>query len=233
MVMQEDDFAEAADCPPDIAFVRLERKLRVRLNNQANLSVYELIEYMEHTKAVADALGLTFLAPFTIPHPSSSDVPDEFRIFKREVDRFAIRSQIANARAGDPQTVVLSPDEKKHVRAYIEKVKEIIEVSSLAQDKKENLLDKLNAFLKELDRDRTGLQKFNDIFLSLARTGGAATKEMEPAWKWVKLAAEVLGVRQEAQETRQLPSPTKSDGQARRQLPSPAKKKGDEDAPAP
>lgn len=227
MAMTEDDFSEAADCPPEIAFVRLERKLRVTLHNQEKMSVYDVIEYMEHTKAVADALGLTFLSSISIPHHDHPEFSDDFRAFKREVDRFAIRSQIANVRDGDPQTVVLSPDEKKHVRAYIEKVKEIIEVSSLAQDKKENLLDKLNAFLKELDRDRTGLQKFNDVFLSLARTGGAAAKEMEPAWKWVKLAAEVLGVRQGAQETKQLPPPTKPKGQ----LPSPAKKKGDEDAP--
>jgi hypothetical protein len=55
----------------------------------------------------------------------------------------------------------------------------------------------------------------------LANTGGEAAKEMEPAWKWAKLAAAILGVRQETEQTKQLPPPREEP----KRLPPPASKK--------
>jgi len=121
--------------------------------------------------------------------------------------------------------VPLDADEKKHFRAYVTRIKEIIEASSLVTAKKERLLDKLNAFLVEVDRDRTALQKFNDVILSLANTGVEAADAMEPAWKWAKLAAAMLGVRQETEQTKQLPPPSKKIEPPKPQPPPPAKNK--------
>lgn len=93
-------------------------------------------------------------------------------------------------------------------------------MSSLQPAKKECLFDKINAFIAELDKDRTPLQKFNDVVLSLAHTGGEAAKELEPAWKWVRLGAAILGVRQETEQTK-LPAPRKRLEAPKRQLPPP------------
>jgi hypothetical protein len=109
----------------------------------------------------------------------------------------------------------------------VAKIKEIIDASSLVTAKKERLLNKLNAFLAELDRDRTGLQKFTDVILSLANTGGEAANEIEPAWKWAKLAAAILGVRQETEQTRQLPPSSKKLEPPKRQLPPPVNRNSD------
>jgi hypothetical protein len=43
---------------------------------------------------------------------------------------------------------------------------------------------------------------------------------MEPAWKWVKLAARILGVRQETEQTK-LSAPPKKLEPPKRRLPSP------------
>ncbi len=231
-MIKEEDFAAAADGPPDMAFVRLERKFReileqnLEASQSGNAADHFIIEYMNHTLATAEALGLDFLEFYTVPDDSSSNVYDSYKRFRQTVDGFTVRVQISHIRLGPSHTVPLDADEKKHLRAYVTKIKEIIDASSLVTAKKERLLDKLNAFLAELDRDRTALQKFNDVILSLANTGGDVANEMEPAWKWAKLAAAVLGVRQETEQTRQLPPPPKKLEQPKRQLPPPVKMSG-------
>jgi hypothetical protein len=127
--------------------------------------------------------------------------------------------------SGPPNSVALAPSEKTHLRAYADKIKDIIDKSSLQPAKKERLFDKINAFIAELDKDRTLLQKFNDVVLSLAHTGGEAAEELEPAWKWVKLAAAILGVRQEMEQTK-LPAPPKRIEPPKRRLPPPREKVG-------
>jgi hypothetical protein len=230
-MIKEEDFAAAADGPPDMAFVRLERKFREILeqnlegSQSSSASDHFIIEYMNHTLATAEALGLDFLTFYSVPDDSSSDVYESYKRFRQTVDSFTVRIQISHIRLGPAHTVPLDADEKKHLRAYVTKIKEIIDASSLVTAKKERLLDKLNAFLIEVDRDRTPLQKFNDVILSLANTGGEAANEIEPAWKWARLAAAMLGVRQETEQTKQLPPPKKLE-QPKRQLPPPVKKSG-------
>ncbi|MDI3562543.1 hypothetical protein [Bradyrhizobium sp. Arg816] len=229
-MIKEEDFAAAADCPPDMAFVRLERKFREILERDledtqsGGASNHYIIEYMNHTLATAEALGLDFLDFFTVPNDGATDVYEDYKRFRQTVDAYTVRIQISHIRVGPAYALPLDADEKKHLRAYVSKIKEIIDASSLVIAKKERLLDKLNAFLAELDRDRTALQKFNDLVLSLANTGGEAAKEMEPAWKWAKLAAAILGVRQETEQTKQLPPPSKKPEEPKR-LPPPASKR--------
>ena len=231
-MIKEEDFAAAADGPPDMAFVRLERKFREILeqnlesSQSGGASDHFIIEYMNHTLATAEALGLDFLDFYSVPEENSSNVYEDYKRFRQTVDGFTVRVQISHIRLGPAHTVPLDADEKKHLRAYVTRIKEIIDSSSLVVAKKERLLDKLNAFLIELDRDRTALQKFNDVILSLANTGGEVANEMEPAWKWAKLAAAVLGVRQETEQAKQLTPPPKKLEQPKRQLPPPVKKSG-------
>jgi hypothetical protein len=60
-------------------------------------------------------------------------------------------------------------------------------------------MNKLNAFLAEVDRDRTSMQRFNDFIMSLAKTTADATEELEPTWKWARLIAAIFGARYDAE----------------------------------
>src|SRR5579863_9585221 len=79
-MIKEEDFAAAADGPPDIAFVRLERKFReileqnLEASQSGGASNHFIIEYMNHTLATAEALGLDFLEFYAVPDDNSSDV---------------------------------------------------------------------------------------------------------------------------------------------------------------
>jgi hypothetical protein len=229
-MITEEDFAAAAECEPDMAFVRLERKFREILERNLEetqsgaASNHFIVEYMNHTLAAARALGVDTFDLFQVPDETRNDVFADYKRFRQTVDAFTVRIQISHIRVGPAHALPLDESEKKHLRAYVTRIKEILDASSLTTAKKERLHDKLNAFLKELDRDRTALQKFNDIVLSLANTGADAAEEMEPAWKWAKLAAAILGVRQETEQIRQLPPPKNLEPQ-KQKLPPPAQKK--------
>lgn len=232
-MIREENFDAASDVSPEMAFVRLERRYREVLeenleNSQSNEAYQSyMVEYFNHTIATAKALGLDILQDWELPDGSARDLSEQYKRFRTEVDHYSVQIQIAHIRSGPKNTVGLDISEKRVLRHYAEQIKEVIDNSSLAVAKKERLLDKINAFLFELDRDRTNLQKFNDVVISLAHTGGEAATELEPAWKWVKLIGEVFGVRQETEQTK-LPAPPKKLEPPKRQLPAPKKTSKDD-----
>jgi len=122
-------------------------------------------------------------------------------------------------------SVALNGSEKKHLRACADAIKVVVDQSDLVEAKKDRLYDKIDAFIAELDRERMPLQKFYDVVMSLAATGADAADKLEPAWKWVRLGAGLLGVRQET-EQQKLPGPTKNLEGPKRQLPPPKKVNG-------
>lgn len=232
-MIREEDFAAAADCPPDMAFVRLERKFRETLeanleNSQSgNSSDLYIIEYMNHTLATAEALELDFLEFFTVPDTrDTSGLYERYNHFRQIVDAYTVRIQIRNIRVGPAHALPLDEDEKKHIRAYVTKIKELVDGSTLSTPKKEALLNRLNAFLAEVDRDRTSLQRLNDFMMSLAKTTGDAVEELEPAWKWARLLAAIMGVRQEKENAKLPPPAKKIEKPKQQQLSPPAKRNG-------
>jgi hypothetical protein len=214
-MITEEDFAAVADCPPDLAFARLEKKFRDRLDNnqeqtQNNQSWnHYTIEYMNHTIAAAEALGLDFLDFFTVPdEDDTSNLASIYSAFRKAVDNYTVRIHIRHVRSGPSTSLPLDEDDKKRIRAYVTKIKDIVEASALETGKKEALMNKLNAFLAEVDRDRTSMQRFQDFIMSLAKTTGDATEELEPTWKWARLIAAIFGTRVDS-ENAKLPAPPK------------------------
>jgi hypothetical protein len=211
-MIKEEDFAGAAEVSSEMAFVRLERKFRAVYQNnlndsRSNEAYYDYTrEYLNHTVAAAETLGFSFLSNFDV-EADNNELVDIYSRLITAVDRFAVKVQIQYIRQPPQNTVTLEGSEKRILRHYVAQIKDVIDQSSLIVAKKERLFDRINSFLEELDRDRTALQKFNDIVISLSHTGGEAAEELEPTWKWVKLIAALLGARQENEQAK-LPKPT-------------------------
>jgi hypothetical protein len=224
-MIDEEDFDAIADDTPEMAFVRLESKFRrafkANLDNDNNNSfAYCAVEYINHTLSAAEALGLDFLDFWTVPKSSENDIGDKFQEFTRSVDTFIVKTRIAHVRSNPKGSVALEASEKLVLRHYVEQIKTVIDNSTLVVTKRERLYDKINAFLEEVDKERTPLQRFTDIITTLAHLGGDAAEAMEPAWKWVKLIGAVLGARQETEQVR-LPPPPKRLEAPKPQLPKP------------
>ena len=227
-MITEEDFLAVADCPPDLAFVRLERKFREMLesniehSNNMNTYNHYVIEYMNHTLAAANALGLDILEFFSVPDPNdTSNLTETYGHFRQVVDGYTVAVHIRNIRVGPATSLPFDENEKKHIRAYVTKIKEIVDASALEAAKKEALLNRLNAFLAEVDKDRTSMQRFQDFIMSLAKTTADATEELEPTWKWARLIAAIFGARHDA-ENAKLPPPPKRIEKPKQQLPPPA-----------
>jgi hypothetical protein len=235
-MITEEDFDAASDVSPEMAFVRLERKFRAayekNIEGSDSNGSYDhyTIEYMNHVVAAARALHLELFEFWAIP--SSKNTYDTYQSFRHEVDNYTVQIQITRIRSGPKNSVALDMDEKKYLRAYADAIKGVIDNSSLVPAKKDRLYDKINAFIAELDSERMPLQKFHDVILSLATTGAEAADKLEPAWKWVRLAAELLGARQETEQKR-LPPPPKKIEPPKRQIESPkkARQEMDDDIP--
>ena len=235
-MITEEDFDGAADVSPEMAFVRLERKFRAayekKIEGNDNGGVWDhyTIEYMNHVVAAARALGIEIFEFWAIP--TSKNTYDAYQNFRYELDSYTVQIQIRHIRSGPKNSVALDMDEKKHLRAYADAIKGVIDNSSLVPAKKDRLYDKINAFIAELDSERMPLQKFHDVILSLATTGAEAADKLEPAWKWVRLAAEVLGAHQET-EHKKLPPPPKKIEPPKRQIepPKKARQEMDDDIP--
>jgi len=191
-------------------------------SNNGNTYSHYILEYMNHTLAAADALGLDILQHFSVPEPNNlSNLNETYDLFRRRVDGYTVGVHIRNIRVGSSTSLPFDEAEKKRIRAYVTKIKDIVDASALETAKKEALMNRLNAFLAEVDRDRTSMQRFQDFVMAVARTTGDATEELEPAWKWVRMVAAIFGVRQDT-ENAKLPPPPKRIEKPKAQIPPPA-----------
>jgi hypothetical protein len=229
----------------EVAFVRLESKFRAvlnaRLESSDNNFSYDnaVIEYMNHTLAAAKSLGLKGFDMWEVPSHGGSrrdnSVSDRYHDFVTAVDHFKVQVQIRGAKSYNRYSVALDTDDKDKLREYVAQVKIVIDNSTLSTAKKERLYDKINAFLVEVDRDRTGFEQLADLAMSLAHLGGEAAKELEPARKLLHTINVFLGRAKEFEDSAtalpqsstpaQLPAPPK-------QLPAPpAPETADDDIP--
>jgi hypothetical protein len=233
-----DDYQEAVrGKSPELAFVYLEQRFRDKLNSNLegadNSHSFDVcvIEYMNHTKAAARALDLDILDSWGVPSHQQHNLSDLFNDFTAAIDYFKVQVSIDNARSTLRFSVELDTDEKDKLRNYVGEIKKVIDRSSLAQKKRERLYDLINAFLVEVDRDRTPWDRFADLVIGLAHLGGEAAQELEPARKLIDSIARLLGRTKESEDAasklppsaqrRQIPGPPKI-------LPSP-KKRGEMD----
>jgi hypothetical protein len=125
--------------------------------------------------------------------------------FTADVDHFSLQVRLANAKHQALYSVHLTTTDKTTIRHYCEKIKSLIEASPLSTDKKEDLLNKLNSFISELDRDRARLEVVSDLFIGIAHIGAGAAKELEPARRLLELIARIFGKTKEEEEPMQLP----------------------------
>src|ERR1035437_1306535 len=117
---------------------------------------------MNHTIATAKALELEQFAEWPLPNENDKDIWADYRRFTTTIDHFSVQIQIANVRKPATDSVGLEVSEKRTIHHYVEQIKAVIESSQAAITKRERLLEVLNAFLAEVDQQRTSLKRFSD-----------------------------------------------------------------------
>lgn len=242
MLSEEDYFDDSGD--PELAFVRIEAKLRAATNallqvaeNEGGNIFQAQLDYINHVLAVADVYQIRELDEFQIPSYSahSSEVWEQYKNITQAVDYFSVRIKVAHANGRRAFSVTLSSAEKEKIRHLVAKIKNAIDASSLPPAKRESLLNKLNIFLAEVDRDRTKIQAVSDLMYEASTMLGGSAERAEPAVKLFERIMSIFGFKIQEQANR-LPPPRKREQiePPPRRLPPPPANKGrqtDDDIP--
>lgn len=101
--------------------------------------------------------------------------------------------------------VELAGDAKREIRDLVAKVKDQLDKMELNTVKKDSLYKKLNVFLDEVDRARTGLAAFAAAQVQVAYEAGLDEKKFERIVGYFERIMKALG--RGAKEQKQLPKP--------------------------
>lgn len=108
---------------------------------------------------------------------------DEARNFLFDVRALAELYHLKKARERSNhvfESVEISKEYKGEIRDLVNKIKERVEQAGLDVIRRESLQKKLNAFLRELDFDRTRLAALTAAFVQVSGSVGEAAEKLEP-----------------------------------------------------
>jgi hypothetical protein len=235
MISDEELYGLPSD--PELAFVQFEKILRNKLQEEEryeqNDNSYDAdtfrIEYMNKVAAAAKAFGIISLSEIEVPKCERQNYSlflDKYRQFVADVDHVTIQIRIHTARADREGTVGLDDIERKKIHHFIEQIRIVIHQADLPEDKRDDLLEKLNKFAAEVDRRRTRLQAAMAVIISVCDGIGQGFQKLEPARRWLDSIAAVLGHvkanEERADERLPPPSERKKIEPPKRRLPPPA-----------
>lgn len=212
--MDDFDFDLLPDDPPK-AFVKLERQFRSAMHSELRDEDGNYHPDMSHFRYInrvltaVHVLGLNILQNWKISESQSyKDINRDFDNFTLSIDAEVLRINLSLGERRNRYSVLLTPADKQKIRHYVEQIKTIIDGVELRTAKKDSLYKKINAFLKDVDQIRTGLETFSDMAIGLAHIGGEAAKELEPARRRVDSIARLMGRNHDIEEAhRELTAP--------------------------
>jgi hypothetical protein len=219
-----------------VAFLQLEREFRIEMEaaqEDRNSDWSEVTaNYMNNTKAAAEALEIDALENFAINTRHFGDHRDNFNDFLRAVNSVIVQMRVANARSRKAMSVGLSEVQKTKIHHLIEKIRGEVEQSNSSDPKKEKIFDILSLLGKEVSKDRTRYERFADLARSLAGLSGDIEREgARPWWPWFE---KIMGLIDDAKESEpQLPKPPeiKKIEAPRKELPKPGNRDLNGDIP--
>lgn len=213
-MISEEDFATIDIRDPQMAFATLETRFRkaleTNLENSQSSEAYNsyIIEYMNHTIAAARFLELDILQEWSVPSRNTSDLNEKYHAFITEFDYYKVQIRLAQLRTSVAYSVGLSGADKVKMHFYVEQMKGIIDAANLTQEKRHELYDKLNKFLKAVDQNRAPWERLGDLVVGFSTVTGESLEKLEPARKWIDSIAKLMGHNKEIEDSLpQLPRP--------------------------
>jgi hypothetical protein len=199
---------------PELAFVQLEKKFRDEMNanleHSDNNNSYEAYctQYMNHTAAIAEALGLDILKNW---REATGRISDIHRQFVADVDHYIITIQITHTRRSKGYSVALDHATKAKIRHHLSQIKETVDRLEVPEAKKEALYARISDLESEVDRDRTRFDAYSALFLEAATTTGKAARKLKPLMKLLQPITILFANAKESENTQLLrlpPAPT-------------------------
>lgn len=212
MLIDDDEF-EAIPDDPGLAFVQLVEIARQRTEDKineerklfnGNFDGYaRWNEFASCIDGLVDALDLKYSLDTDIPRDE-----DLFAIWLQkllgELNRISTSIRLKAARSkisdSDPSLrfgAVDLDNYKEEIRKLTEKIRKIINQVRIPEDLREALFSRLNAFEKDLNRNRTRWESWLALFRLTTKNAGEGAAELEPA---IRLLERVSGLMDKAAE---------------------------------
>jgi len=186
---EEEVYANLPD-DPEQAFVILEKYFReqseaklARTDNSTDQKVI-YVDYISKVIAAINELGIAAQFETKIPRIHEVDF-NTYAEFGKDVQHYRTKLQIRQSRRNKGYSVQFDSATKQKIRHHIEQLRIVIEKLEVDQAKKEILLKRLDAFVAEVDRDRTRFEAWAAVVIQAAEVLGDAAEKAEPARKWL------------------------------------------------
>jgi hypothetical protein len=209
-----------ADLPsdPELAFVAVEQILRRALerreayarNNDFNPDP-DRLEYMTKVLAAARAYNINVLDGLKVPRITNLGIDKECQNFMADVDFVTMQIRLNSAQVNREGTVKLDQTTKRKIHHFIQQIREAIdECDELDEEKKDDLLNKLNKFAAEVDRARTRLQAGMAFFAIVCAGVGDGFEKLKPVREMFDSVSRLLGqaIQLEDRFSPRLPAPS-------------------------
>ena len=206
----DQDFLLSLPNDPNDAFVLYEKYVKEH-HTTGSENAWEGTSF-DKEPYICDIIG--FCKTHDIDLRIPDDIPvdqDEFDCYMRQAEnkiRIYVSMSLADAakkkKSGVSPVYVITPVIKKEIHHYIQQIREKLEDTDIRVDKKDKLLNRLNAFAVELDRYRTGGEALSSAFILSIKTVADGAKEFEPVLGLIQKIYKVMGKAKE--EAPMLPS---------------------------
>ncbi|MDA0703692.1 MAG: hypothetical protein O3A96_10740 [Proteobacteria bacterium] len=103
--------------------------------------------------------------------------------------------------------IYLDEEWRSRVQSYLDHIRELVRRAPIQERIKENINSMIVNLSQEVEKNRTKIERFSEMWLKITEAIGQGAENLEPAAKLVERLIKALSLRKEAQEPIALPSP--------------------------
>ncbi len=147
------------------------------------------------------------IEPFTkMMVPKIANYNDhDYKQFQADLDHFVTQLVLDNTVRAKRTSVEVLPTSKDQIRSYVHGLRKCVEDSNMTAPKKRALLDKLDAFEKELERRRLSILAVTLLSFEILAIPGATWASVDMAHKLItNITQTVAEAKQEEEKTRKV-----------------------------
>jgi hypothetical protein len=187
--------------------------------------------YINQVLATVRALNIQILK-YWIESPATASDERNFRQIKFDIDAAITEIKIQHAQISRKYSVRLDNTTREKIRDLINKIKITIESIDLPILRKESLINKLNAFAADVDRDRTKFEAFGALVVEASGIANRVERKLRPIRKWIDSIGGVMREAKTMEDTQhRLPESAKRIEGSSKQIEPPSGKLWTEQRP--
>lgn len=183
---------------------------KLDLDERNDYEKREEIRYSFMNVIAASGKRLEIEPFFSMNVPRYSSFNDgEFRDFKHDLDNYVTQIMLDNSMKSRKNSVEILPQSKDKIRSYVHGLRDCIEKSNMQGAKRKTLLDKLDAFEKELEKRRINILAVALVSFEVLGIPGSVWGSIDIVHKLVNsVMQEVAEAKVTEEQTRSIAAPS-------------------------